>query len=323
MAAESFFMLRSYRPEDFDAVCEVYKDAVLSLGGEFYSPGQLEVWASYPAETDSFARKLATGPAWVFEREGRVVAFGHLDPADHVSLLYCSGDYARRGIATSIYNRLEEEARKAGAVILTVEASRVSLPFFLKAGFQVVGEESSGRHGVVFERLQMAKLLHFPEATRWVVLGNSGSGKSTVAGHLSKLASVAVLDLDSIAWSEESGPLQPQRRDARESLAEMERFAGRHQRWVMEGCYEDLIGKMAPYSPVLLWKDVPVDVCCERIHSRKFEPGKYSTPQAQVEAVSGLQQWIREYESRSGPMSRRSHETLFRNWPGPKVVCPV
>lgn len=315
-------MLRGYRQQDFDAVREVYKDAVFSLGAGFYSARQLEVWASYSDETEAFARKLTRGRAWVVECEGRVVAFGHLDPVDHVSLLYCSGSHSLRGIATSIYHKMEETARNAAVVILTVEASRVSLPFFAKVGFQVVEEESSERHGVVFERFRMSKLLQFSDAPRWVILGNSGSGKSTLARHIGKLTGAAVLDLDRVAWSDEPGP-DPQRRDPLESLAEIERFAGRHSRWVLEGCYEDLIEPMLPHNPVLLWKDVPVDVCCERIHARQFEPWKYATPEAQAESVFRLEEWIRGYETRPGAMSRSSHESMFRKWTGPKFVCTV
>lgn len=72
------------------------------------------------------------------------------------------------------------------------------------------------------------------ETMRVAMLGNFGSGKSTWAGWLATSASLAVLDLDSIAWEpDKSAEAQPS------AMAEgdVSDFCTTQARWVVEGYY--------------------------------------------------------------------------------------
>ncbi|ATC65907.1 GNAT family N-acetyltransferase [Nibricoccus aquaticus] len=117
------------------------------------------MWASYPASGGDFEERLARGGVIVAEVGGAVVAFGQLEPVDHVAFLYCQGAFARRGLASAIYAEMEMRARAAGAKELRTEASRISRLFFERQGFAVTEVEQSVRLGVTFERFKMRKVL--------------------------------------------------------------------------------------------------------------------------------------------------------------------
>lgn len=55
--------------------------------------------------------------------------------------------------------RLLRRATAAGQVWLNTAASRVSRPVFEMLGMQVVEREDAARHGILFERFRMSKLL--------------------------------------------------------------------------------------------------------------------------------------------------------------------
>ena len=117
------------------------------------------MWASYPASGTDFEARLARGGVIVADVEGLVVAFGQLEPADHVAFLYCKGAFARRGLASAIYAEVEARARADGAIELRTEASRISRGFFERQGFAVTEVEQVERGGFTFERFKMRKAL--------------------------------------------------------------------------------------------------------------------------------------------------------------------
>jgi putative acetyltransferase len=152
-------VLREYQPADAPALVEVYRDAIRTMGATAYSPAQVQAWARWPGDSREFEERLQAGLAVVAVREQEIVAFGTLNPVDHIDLLFCKGSHGRRGITTRIYEQLEEHARAAGVEILSTEASRIARPFFEKQGFHVVEREVVERHGVHLDRFRMEKRL--------------------------------------------------------------------------------------------------------------------------------------------------------------------
>jgi putative acetyltransferase len=149
--------LRLFVPDDANVLVEIYRDAVLNLGAKSYSEEQVQVWVSYPEELEEFCGRLVRGRTVVAEAGGNPVAFGQLDPVDHIAFLYCRGAWSRRGVASAIYQDLEKHAGAQHVSALRVEASRISKPFFERHGFEVVEVENVIRHGVEFERFRMRK----------------------------------------------------------------------------------------------------------------------------------------------------------------------
>lgn len=152
-------LIRPYVESDYAAVADVYRDAVESLARVAYTEEQVRMWASFPSSSNDFRQRLNRGDVLVAEEVGIVVAFGQLEPEDHVAFLYCRGAYARRGLASAIYARLETCARAKGVVNLWTEASRISRAFFVQQGFNVTEIEQVVRLGVQFERFKMVKIL--------------------------------------------------------------------------------------------------------------------------------------------------------------------
>lgn len=149
--------LRPYAASDTTSLAAVYRDAVRTLGPQCYNPQQVAMWTSFPESLGDFQTRLSQGVTLVAIDGDAPVAFGQLHPADHLSLLYCRGSHARRGIASQLYDALEPHAMHGGADHIDTEASHLSRPLFERKGFVVVEEERVERQGVVFERFKMRK----------------------------------------------------------------------------------------------------------------------------------------------------------------------
>jgi adenylate kinase family enzyme len=148
------------------------------------------------------------------------------------------------------------------------------------------------------------------------ILGNSGSGKSTLANWLAQSANLAILDLDSVAWE----PQQPAvARSSPLAKADIFAFCTTHRRWVLEGCYGNLIEATFQFQPFLIFLNPGLESCTAHCLSRPWEPHKYRSRQDQDANLQFLLSWIAEYYRRDGPMSLSAHQTVFDRYPGRKV----
>lgn len=152
--------IRRYTPDDAEEIADLYRRSVTETAIEKYTPEEVEVWASYADEVEEIRHRLAEGLTLVAETGDVIVAFGQLKPLDHIAFLYTLKEYSRMGIATEIYNRLEEHAVMKGAERLTTDASRISMPLFERLGFKLECPVVEVRKGVGLECFNMRKELH-------------------------------------------------------------------------------------------------------------------------------------------------------------------
>jgi len=150
---------------------------------------------------------------------------------------------------------------------------------------------------------------------RIAILGNSGSGKSTLARRLADLRGLEPLDLDGLAW--EPGLIAVPR-DPMAALAEVAAACTTREHWIIEGCYADLIRATLPHGPILVFLKPGVDTCLAHCLARPWEPHKYASKAEQDGHLAFLLTWVREYDSREGPLSLRAHQALFDAYGGPK-----
>ena len=151
---------------------------------------------------------------------------------------------------------------------------------------------------------------------RIVVFGNSGAGKSTYARTLAARDGLAHLDLDSIVW--EPGQVAvPREADA--VRAALQAFIDGHARWVIEGCYGELVALAARTCDELVFLDPGLEACLEHNRRRPWEPHKYASREAQDAMLDALQAWVAGYYTREDAWSHRAHCALFDAHEGPKV----
>src|SRR5262249_6956272 len=103
-----------------------------------------------------------------------------------------------------------------------------------------------GREGITDVKMTM----------RILIYGNSGSGKSTMARQLARDLGLPLLDLDSITWQ-----AKLVRRPLPESIALLQEFITANPKWVIEGCYADLIESALPHCSELRFLNPGVDAC--------------------------------------------------------------
>lgn len=149
---------------------------------------------------------------------------------------------------------------------------------------------------------------------RIIILGNSGSGKSTMARRLSDEHTVPMLELDAIAW--QSAAI---RKPLAASIDELLAFVQSNEQWVIEGCYADLMEPALPFCTELRFLNPGIEACIENCRKRPWEPAKFATPDAQQAMRDQLIDWVRQYEIRNDEFGLRRHRSLFDTFAGAKI----
>jgi adenylate kinase family enzyme len=148
---------------------------------------------------------------------------------------------------------------------------------------------------------------------RIVIIGNSGSGKTTMGDRLASEFGIPHLDLDSLAW--ESPAV---RRPLPESAAMIHAFVRANPEWIVEGCYAGLVESILPFATELRFLNPGIDACVRNCRARPFEPHKYASMEEQNARLDFLLSWVREYAVRQDEYSLAAHCRLFDAFPGAK-----
>ncbi|MGL4713770.1 MAG: GNAT family N-acetyltransferase, partial [Shewanella sp.] len=106
-------------------------------------------WAYIEGENrseDYWLKRLKGTTIWVAEADNMLVGFinlkvsvdNNVEAAAEVECLFVHPEYARSGVATSLYLALFEEVKMLALKRLMVEASYQARPFFEKQGFRSI-----------------------------------------------------------------------------------------------------------------------------------------------------------------------------------------
>lgn len=149
-----------------------------------------------------------------------------------------------------------------------------------------------------------------------VVFGNSGSGKSTLSRALAVRHGLAHLDLDSIVW--EPGRIAVARSPGA-VRADLDAFFEVQTRWVIEGCYGELVAIAAAQADELVFLNPGIAACLAHNRRRGWEPHKYASRAEQDSMFDALQAWVAAYATRDDAWSLRAHRALFDAHAGRRV----
>jgi adenylate kinase family enzyme len=143
---------------------------------------------------------------------------------------------------------------------------------------------------------------------RILIIGNSGAGKSFLAGGLADLLKLPAVDLDGLHWEDDRYGRKRAEAEARE-LAEA---AATPPDWIIEGVYGWLAEAVIPRTTDLVWLDLPWAVCRAGLLARKAGRGQSTSDSLQ------LLDWAVAYWERQMPSSFAGHARIFEGFTGAK-----
>lgn len=115
----------------------------LKYEGQDYSPEGVQNFFEFITD-DGLYKSFLDGryQMMVAIDDGRVIGAGSIRSKNHLSLLFVDEDYHRRGVGSTLMNRLcEYLKREAGERFMSVQAAPYAVAFYQKLGFRIVKPE--------------------------------------------------------------------------------------------------------------------------------------------------------------------------------------
>jgi putative acetyltransferase len=152
-------VIRDYRPEDLNALIDLFRGSVRSVARRDYSEGQVLAWAPDIIDSEDFGLRRAAKPTWVAQINGQIAGFADLEPDGHVDMLYVHVGHQAKGVARVLLSHIENVAMRRSLDRLYTEASITARTAFERSGFQVIAEQTVTVRGEAFVNYRMEKSL--------------------------------------------------------------------------------------------------------------------------------------------------------------------
>jgi putative acetyltransferase len=150
---------RLYESADLPGVIEIYTATIRSLAAPYYSPDQIAAWAPVPPDRARWRERLSHLHTIVAEANGVLAGFASYTGAGYLDFLFTHPTFARRGVATNLYRRVESALRALNVPTVSAHVSLAARPFFDRQGFEVDAEEYVECRGAYLRRFAMHKEL--------------------------------------------------------------------------------------------------------------------------------------------------------------------
>jgi putative acetyltransferase len=150
---------RPFEATDLPGVMEIYTASIRSLAAPYYSPDQIAAWAPVPPNAARWQKRLSHLHTIVAECDGVLAGFVSYTRDGYLDFVFTHPTFARRGVATSLYQRVESALRALRVPRVTTHASLAARPFFDRHGFKVDAEECVECRGAYLRRFAMHKPL--------------------------------------------------------------------------------------------------------------------------------------------------------------------
>jgi GNAT superfamily N-acetyltransferase len=153
-------IVRRYQDDDLESVAALFTETVRQVNIRDYTAEQVAAWAPRPPDLARWRERIAALTLWVAAVDNRIIGFCGLGADGHADLLYTDHRFQRQGVARSLYQQMEVEARRGGVRRLFTEASITARPFFERMGFDLIREQQVDFRGVTFLNYAMEKQIH-------------------------------------------------------------------------------------------------------------------------------------------------------------------
>ncbi|MBP1947115.1 GNAT family N-acetyltransferase [Virgibacillus litoralis] len=154
--------IRGYHGADINKIVSLFYETVHSINARDYSLEQLNAWApkdEIEVKLTNWKESLSNNITYVAEINDKIVGFSDMSHNGHLDRLYIHKDFQGQGIATTLVNMLESEARELRISEIDTEASITARPFFERQGYQNIRSQTVERRNITLINYKMIKKL--------------------------------------------------------------------------------------------------------------------------------------------------------------------
>ncbi len=155
---QQIMIVREYRPEDVQALANIYYSTIHLINIQHYSQEQVDVWAPKSSlETEGWEKKFIRTKPFVAVVRDEVVGFAEFEPNGHIDCFYVHHNWIGKGVGKALMRSIFERARELKIDTLFSEVSITAKTFFESQGFVVITEQTIVRKGIKLTNYKMER----------------------------------------------------------------------------------------------------------------------------------------------------------------------
>ncbi|RLJ33722.1 putative acetyltransferase [Chryseobacterium sp. 7] len=159
ITSDNHIIIRKGISDDLPEMLQLFTATIDEVCKKDYDLQQLQAWKSGAENEGRWIKVIRDQYVLTAVIENKIVGFCTLDQGNYIDLLFVHKDYQHRGIATMLYQKIEQEALLHHEKELTADVSKTAKIFFEKKGFQVVQEQTVNVKGTSMVNYKMVKHL--------------------------------------------------------------------------------------------------------------------------------------------------------------------
>lgn len=149
--------IRRLLDDEYEDVVKLITQTVHTVCTKEYTKEELDAWAPDNFDINKFKSNIYGCYNLVAFEKGKLVGFISATTGGYINRLYTHKDYLRKGIASALYNKVEEWAKERNIPELVLDSSKTAEGFYLKMGFEKSGISVIEHGNIVFRNSVMRK----------------------------------------------------------------------------------------------------------------------------------------------------------------------
>ncbi|WP_029905148.1 GNAT family N-acetyltransferase [Prevotella sp. 10(H)] len=154
------YNIRIATTDDIPELKELYKGTILTINAKDYPEDEIVDWASCGENEDRW-KQLISDLYFIVATDvtGRITGFSSVSPTGYLHSMFIHKDFQHQGIATLLYNHIEQYATDYNIKKIISEVSITARPFFEQLGFKVDEEQKRKANKLSLINYKMSKQL--------------------------------------------------------------------------------------------------------------------------------------------------------------------
>ena len=150
--------VRDYRPDDVQALANIYFNTIHKINIQHYTEEQVDVWAPTSSlETEGWAKKFPRTKPIIATVGDEIVGFAEFEPNGHIDCFYCHHEWIGKGVGSALMKEILQRAKNSHIHLIFAEVSITAKPFFEKWGFRIVTQQTIIRKGIELTNFKMER----------------------------------------------------------------------------------------------------------------------------------------------------------------------
>ncbi|MCD9616466.1 GNAT family N-acetyltransferase [Chryseobacterium gleum] len=129
-------IIRKGKEADLPEMLQLFAATIDAVCRKDYTPQQLEAWKSGAENEERWRKVIRDQYVVIALNENKIAGFCTLDQGNYIDLLFVHKDEQQKGIASILYQEVENEALRQREKQLTAEVSKTARPFLRKLVFR-------------------------------------------------------------------------------------------------------------------------------------------------------------------------------------------